>query len=71
MLVFVPSWPVASSWLRVRYRSRRNGREADEAVWDAQYRAAGPVHEAMPGTLEYFPTERYCLYVSWRLMQVP
>lgn len=46
----------------IRYRSRRNGREADEAVWDAQYRAAGPVHDAVPGTLEYFLTERYCLY---------
>jgi uncharacterized protein YqjF (DUF2071 family) len=26
------------------------------------YRPTGPAFEAVPGTLEYFLTERYCLY---------
>jgi uncharacterized protein YqjF (DUF2071 family) len=27
-----------------------------------RYRPIGPVFQAQPGTLEYFLTERYCLY---------
>lgn len=46
----------------VRYSSRRSGQEADEAVWSGRDRATGPAHNAVPGTLEYFLTERYCLY---------
>jgi len=42
---------------QVRYRSRRAA-----AHWDAQYRPAGAVFTAAPGTLEHFLTKRYCLY---------
>jgi uncharacterized protein len=43
----------------VVYRSRRAG---PPAVLEARYRPTGPVFQAEPGTLEYFLTERYCLY---------
>jgi uncharacterized protein len=44
----------------VRYHSRRiaDGR----ARLDATYRPIGTVFEPTPGTLDYFLTERYCLY---------
>jgi uncharacterized protein YqjF (DUF2071 family) len=44
----------------IRYRTRRRGGDAELV---AAYRADGPVFNARPGTLEYFLTERYCLYV--------
>jgi uncharacterized protein YqjF (DUF2071 family) len=43
----------------IRYRSRRLGGRAKLV---ARYRADGPSFNAQPGTLEYFLTERYCLY---------
>ncbi len=43
----------------IRYRSRRGEPHAELA---ACYRPAGAVFNAQPGTLEYFLTERYCLY---------
>jgi uncharacterized protein YqjF (DUF2071 family) len=45
----------------VHYRSRRitDGLRAD---FHARYRPVAPVHTAGPGSLEYFLTERYCLY---------
>jgi uncharacterized protein len=43
----------------VDYRSRRG---ADEAALEAVYRPEGSVFLATEGTLEYFLTERYCLY---------
>jgi uncharacterized protein len=45
----------------VQYASRRTSGEA-RAELDITYRPTGPVFEALPGTLEYFLTERYCLY---------
>jgi uncharacterized protein len=45
----------------VSYRSRRRP-PADDAQLEASYRPLGPVFQARPGTLEYFLTERYCLY---------
>jgi len=44
----------------VQYKSQRNADPPAEFV--ARYRLTGPVHAAMPGSLEYFLTERYCLY---------
>jgi uncharacterized protein YqjF (DUF2071 family) len=44
----------------VEYRSVRRGRAA--AALQARYHATGPVRAAAPGTLEYFLTERYCLF---------
>jgi uncharacterized protein len=44
----------------VRYESTRQGDDA--AQFRASYAPAGGVVEPRPGTLEYFLTERYCLY---------
>lgn len=56
---------VEDEW--VRYRSRRpaSRREAG-AEFRARYRPAGEAFTAAPGTLEYFLTERYCLYTVLR-----
>lgn len=45
----------------VSYNSRRMGPDPP-AELIATYRPEGPVFEARPGSLEYFLTERYCLY---------
>jgi uncharacterized protein YqjF (DUF2071 family) len=44
----------------VHYRSRRIASPHPE--FKATYRGNGDVRAAIPGTLEYFLTERYCLY---------
>lgn len=44
----------------VRYESRRVS--SPPAEFTARYRGLGDPHAPMPGTLEYFLTERYCLY---------
>jgi uncharacterized protein YqjF (DUF2071 family) len=44
----------------VHYRSRRLGEPHPELT--ATYRGSGDARAAMPGTLEHFLTERYCLY---------
>jgi uncharacterized protein len=44
----------------IRYSTRRAEPEVELV---ASYRPDGPVFHAQPGTLEYFLTERYCLYV--------
>jgi uncharacterized protein YqjF (DUF2071 family) len=46
----------------VRYVSRREAAGAKNAELTARYRAIGPAFHAQPGTLDYFLTERYCLY---------
>jgi uncharacterized protein YqjF (DUF2071 family) len=48
----------------VRYRSRRIHAEAPSAEFIADYWPVGEVEPAKSGTLEYFLTERYCLYAS-------
>jgi uncharacterized protein YqjF (DUF2071 family) len=44
----------------IHYRSRRQSDAAAEFV--ASYEPSGPVFRAAPQSLEYFLTERYCLY---------
>lgn len=44
----------------ISYRSERKTNPA--AGFGASYKPLGPVFEARPGSLEYFLTERYCLY---------
>lgn len=44
----------------VTYESHRTSEPA--AAFVARYGPVGPVHPPEPGTLEYFLTERYCLY---------
>jgi uncharacterized protein YqjF (DUF2071 family) len=48
----------------VSYRSRRKGDRAAELV--ASYRPDGPAYAPRPGMLDYFLTERYCLYARDR-----
>jgi len=48
----------------VEYESRRTHRGAAAAEFRARYLPAGPVQPSQPGTLEYFLTERYCLYAA-------
>ena len=57
---FPASMDVARADGRVRYRSRRTSGPA--AAFAGTYRPAGEVFYARPGSLEYFLTERYCLY---------
>jgi uncharacterized protein len=47
---------------RIEYRSRRACADAPNAVLRAEYGPTGPAFEALPGTLEHFLTERYCLF---------
>ena len=53
---------VASEDGWVRYTSRRRPSEGVHADLTAPYRPTGPVFAAQPGSLDYFLTERYCLY---------
>lgn len=46
----------------IEYRSERSGADTPDAVFDATYRPVGSVSHAAAGSLEYFLTERYCLY---------
>jgi len=46
----------------IQYSSRRRAGECGNADFKARYGPAGPVHAAQPGSLEYFLTERYCLF---------
>jgi uncharacterized protein YqjF (DUF2071 family) len=53
----------------IRYESRRTSDTAPEAILLARYRPTSPAHEAQPGSLEYFLTERYCLFTVDRTSQ--
>ena len=44
-----------------RSHTRHGGKPA---VFEARYRPVGPAFTARPGSLDYFLTERYCLYAS-------
>ncbi len=46
------------------YSAHRNDRRGGSEALEAAYCVAGPCFEAVPGTLEYFLTERYCLYAQ-------
>jgi len=46
----------------VRYTSTRETHTKDVAKFEARYRPVGPAQSPREGTLEYFLTERYCLY---------
>ena len=46
----------------VRYTSKRATTDGVRAAFTAQYRPIGPAYTAQPGSLDYFLTERYCLY---------
>jgi hypothetical protein len=46
----------------IDYSSRRTAERASAAELVATYRPIGPAAPSVPGTLEYFLTERYCLF---------
>jgi uncharacterized protein YqjF (DUF2071 family) len=48
----------------IRYDSERSHRGAAPAALKGNYRPVGDVFEPLPGTLEHFLTERYCLYAA-------
>ncbi|MBX7214994.1 MAG: DUF2071 domain-containing protein [Thermoflexales bacterium] len=48
----------------ITYASERIHTGARPAALRARYRPVGPVFEARPGSLEWFLTARYCLYVQ-------
>jgi uncharacterized protein YqjF (DUF2071 family) len=54
----------------VRYRSRRTSRRSPAAAFAAEYRPTGPPFTAQPGSVEYFLTERYCLFTVNRSRDV-
>lgn len=47
---------------QIHYTSRRTPGGGEPAEFVARYRPVGLPIEPLPGTLEYFLTERYCLY---------
>jgi uncharacterized protein YqjF (DUF2071 family) len=50
----------------IDYSSSRSGRTHRPFVFTARYRSHGGVAQARPGSLDYFLTERYCLYAEDR-----
>lgn len=48
----------------IEYRSGRAHRGAPCGVFSGRYRPIGEAFAARPGSLEYFLTERYCLYAA-------
>jgi uncharacterized protein YqjF (DUF2071 family) len=46
------------------YSSRRTHRHAPPAEFQASYHPVGPVYRSQPGALDYWLTERYCLYAT-------
>jgi len=52
---------VVSDGDRIQYASRRDD-DVKAAILSASYRPLGPPRGAIRGSLEYFLTERYCLY---------
>ena len=48
------------------YSSRRTHRNEPAARFEGKYRPQGQIFFAQPGTLEYWLTARYCLYVADR-----
>jgi uncharacterized protein len=50
----------------IRYQSERIHQNAPPADLQGRYGPTGDVFHAEPGTLEYFLTERYCLYTVSR-----
>jgi uncharacterized protein YqjF (DUF2071 family) len=59
---YTASTDVTNERETVRYASRREASGGVRADFTASYRAVGPVFTAQPGSLDYFLTERYCLY---------
>lgn len=48
----------------VRYTCERTHRGMPPATFEATYRPTGPAYRSEHGSLDYFLTERYCLYAA-------
>lgn len=48
----------------VHYASKRADRRAQAGEFRAVYRPTSPIYRSEPGTLDYWLTERYCLYAA-------
>jgi hypothetical protein len=48
----------------IHYQSERTHRGAPAGLLKGRYRPVGDVFSTQRGTLEYFLTERYCLYTT-------
>ena len=59
---FTADMSVRRDGARIDYASRRTDSSAAPAAFAAQYQPVGALFEAEPGSLDYFLTERYCLY---------
>jgi uncharacterized protein YqjF (DUF2071 family) len=53
---------ITRRWRLVHYASRRTSSDGPHVSFAADYWSAGPKFQAEPGSLDYFLTERYCLY---------
>lgn len=51
-------------WIHYRSRRYRDGDAAGNAEFAGRYRPAGPVFNALPGSLDHFLVERYALYTT-------
>jgi uncharacterized protein len=58
---YAASMSVAHRGSAIEYESRRDGIDG-VAEFRARYQPTGPAFVPAPGSLEYFLTERYCLY---------
>ncbi len=59
---FDAEFQIARSGEGVEYSSIRTHRNAPGAAFSAVYRPAGPVYRSRQGDLDFWLTERYCLY---------
>jgi uncharacterized protein YqjF (DUF2071 family) len=66
----LPYFRAQMSWHQVDggidYSTTRRDARGHQAVFRGRYGASGELFNAEPGSLEYFLTERYCLYTSER-----
>jgi uncharacterized protein YqjF (DUF2071 family) len=61
---FRARFSVSQAGERMNYRSMRAPSGAPPAELDLVYRPTGPVYASIPGSLDAFLTERYCLYTT-------
>ena len=64
------SMPITYDGEAVRYVSRRQSAGALPATLEIRYQPTGPAKPPVRGSLEYFLTERYCLYTLDRSARV-
>lgn len=61
---FNASFVITHTPTGIDYAHQRTQRGATSGAFHATYRPLGAVYQAQPGSLEYFLTERYCLYTT-------